>query len=35
MENETVIDLFAAITKIDTARSADAILQAFRLAMER
>ncbi|BAV50902.1 transcriptional regulator [Mesorhizobium loti] len=35
MENETVVDLFAAITKIDTARSADAILQEFRFAMER
>ena len=34
MESETIVDLFAAITKIDTARSADAILQAFRAAME-
>ncbi|BCG83621.1 LuxR family transcriptional regulator [Mesorhizobium sp. 113-3-3] len=35
MENKIVSDLFAAISKIDTARSADAILQAFRSAMER
>ncbi|ESY65554.1 LuxR family transcriptional regulator [Mesorhizobium opportunistum] len=35
MENETVTDLFAAITKIDTARSADAILQEFCAAMAR
>ena len=35
MDNETFIDLFAAITKIDAARSADAILQEFRFAMER
>jgi LuxR family quorum sensing-dependent transcriptional regulator len=35
MENQTVVDLFAAISKIDTARSADAILQEFRFAMER
>ena len=35
MDNETVVDLFATITRIDTARSADAILQEFRSAMER
>lgn len=35
MENETIVDLFAAISKIDTARSADAILQEFRAAMAR
>lgn len=35
MEYEAVADLFAAISRIDTARSAEAILHAFRLAMER
>lgn len=34
MENE-IIDLVAAISKIDTARSAEAILQEFRSAMAR
>nr|WIE91288.1 LuxR family transcriptional regulator [Mesorhizobium sp. WSM4875] len=35
MENEIVVDLFAAISKIDSARSADAILQEFRSALAR
>lgn len=35
MENEIVVDLFAAISKIDTARSADVILQEFRSALAR
>ncbi|MBZ9673774.1 LuxR family transcriptional regulator [Mesorhizobium sp. B2-1-8] len=35
MENEIVVDLFAAISKIDTALSADAILQEFRSALAR
>lgn len=35
MESEIIVDLFAAISKIDTAQSADAILQEFRSALAR
>ncbi|QPC91562.1 LuxR family transcriptional regulator [Mesorhizobium sp. INR15] len=35
MENDSIGELFAAISRIDTGRSADAILQEFRSAMAR